>query len=169
VENEPTIYYLDRPGAWGQFGLGLLLLVVPLALMIAFSIPGVFVTLFPDAPRERRDPLAMALLAAVAIGGMGAGIYFLHRAVRTLRDRAPKLEFTSTGLVDHRGQQAIAWQDVVGWGLETRVVGSRVRRAVLTLTLREGAGARGVEIDLRELSQPPESIFAQVNKVAGLA
>jgi hypothetical protein len=167
VQNKPTVYCLDRPGAWGRFGLGILLVLIPLTLMVAFSIPGVFRAVFPNAPRER-DFWTTAFLAAVAVGFMGVGVFLLYTAIRTLRDRAPKLEFNEAGIIDHRGRTTIEWRDVVGVGFSVERTGDRIQRAVVTLTVRDASGGHEVEIDLRGLSQPPESIFAQLKRIRGL-
>ncbi len=161
MRNENTVYYLDRPGAWGQFGLGTLLLLVPLSLTIAFSIPGVFFEVFPNAPK-RRNPLGMAIVGAGAFGMMGAGVYFLSTAIRTLRDRAPKLEFTAAGVIDYRGQNTVEWARILSARVAVEKMGDRIKRAVMTLVVLGDSGVRGVDIDVKGLSQSPESIFARM-------
>jgi hypothetical protein len=155
VQDEVTVYYLDRPGAWGRFGLGALLVLVPLTLAVAFSIPGVFFEVFPNAPR-RRDPLGMAFLVTVAAGMVGLGVFFLSTAIRTLRDRAPKLEFTPAGIIDHRGRNTVEWERVVSASFAMEKTGDRVKRAVVTLAVIGDTGVRGVDIDLRGLSKSPK-------------
>lgn len=167
VEHETTVYYLDRPDAWGQFGLGTLFLLLPVALTVTLSIPGMFFRLFPNAPRER-DPLGMAILGAVALGMIGTGVYFLYTAIRILRDRAAKLEFAPGGIIDHRGQTTVEWHRVVSASFAVERMGSRVKRAVITLAiLADSGGTFGVDIDLRGLSQPPEAIFARLKQIQG--
>ena len=163
MKGEPTVYRVDRPAAWGQVGLGVLFVLVPLSLIVAFSIPGVFANLFPNAPKTRA-PEAVWLLAAVAVGFIGAGAFFLIRAARTLRDDRPKLEFDERGVTDHRGGTTTAWGEVVGISFNSTVTGSRVNRAVITLSVGGAYSRRQVEIDVRGLSEPLETIYAQLTR-----
>jgi hypothetical protein len=163
-----TVYHLDRPGAWGQFGLGALLFLIPFTSVVVFAMPGVFFALFPNAPRQP-DPWGTTYLGAVALAVMGTGVYFLYTAVRTLRDRAPKLEFTAAGIIDHRGRTTVEWGRIAGVSFFVEKTGDRISRAVITLTVVGEFGTRGVDIDLRGLSRPPESIFARLKRLRGLA
>jgi len=164
--DESTSYTLDRPGAWGQFGFGILLVLVPLSLIVAFSIPGVFQELFPNAPKHR-DPSMDLVFLVVALGIMGAGAYFLYKANRTLRDRSPKLEFTPWGVFDRRAQVAIEWKIISATSFAMEKTGDRIRYAKITLTVHFETGARLFDVDVNGLSKPPEAIFRKLQKIIG--
>ncbi|MFT3882434.1 MAG: hypothetical protein QM703_22630 [Gemmatales bacterium] len=167
-DTKTTAYYLDRPGAWGQFGLGVLLLIVPLSLIVVFSIPGVFAQVFPNAPKQM-DPLGIATFTAVGVGALGSGIYYLYKAIRTLRDRGPKLEFTPTGVIDYRGLSSVDWDDIMSASYAMEKTGDRYQRAVVSLTVRSDSGGRVIDIDVRGLSKSPEAIFNRLKMITGLA
>ena len=165
---EPTVYRLDHPGAWGWIGLGSLIALVPLTIIVGCSIPGVFAAWCPNAPKHGPDPLGTGLLAAVAVGLIGAGVWRVASAVRTLRDRGPKLEFNEHGVIDYRGQAVVAWGQLAGIGYSMYADGYSYR-AALTLTVMDDAGCRAVEVDLRGLSAQPKAIYDHLGKVRGLA
>ena len=83
---------------------------------------------FPNAPK-RRDPPGMAFLAAVALGMMGTGVSFLYTAIRALRDRAPKLDFTPAGIIDHRRRNTVQWDRIVSASFAMEKMGDRIKRA----------------------------------------
>lgn len=168
MPNEPTVFYLDLPGAWGQFGLGVLLVSLFLVPAVAFSIPGVFSDFFPNVPKQR-DPFTTVIISAVALALLGFGGHSLYTSVRTLRDRAPKLEFTPTGIIDCRGGNTVEWNRVVGASFSMEKTGDRVNSAVLTLTVLGNFGVHQIHIDPRGLSKSPTAIYNRMIQIRGLS
>jgi hypothetical protein len=148
-EYQANVYYLDRPGAWRRIGFAVFLL----------TMSGWY---FGWDTKLQGDSWPFYFAAMFFCAGMS--VYWLFTAIRTLCDRTPKLELDEAGIIDHRGQMIIMWQDVVGLAYAIEYSGRNIRRAVVTLTLRGASGLRECDINVQGLSEPPQAIYARICK-----